>query len=156
MAPHRFVDFEAFVIGYGNELRRDDGIGPYVAREIASRRIPSVRTMTVHQLTPELAEELSAARFAVFVDAGADLSGEAVSIKRVEPSATAAAMTHASQPDCLLQLALIIFGSAPETWSLMVAAEDFSAGEGLSPGGRTNADAAVKQIEALLGRFWGH
>lgn len=33
----------AAVIGIGNELRRDDGIGPAVAAEIQHRDIPGVR-----------------------------------------------------------------------------------------------------------------
>ena len=54
------------VIGYGNELRRDDGLGPRVAASLAG---PGVRALAVRQLTPELAEEVATARLVVFVDA---------------------------------------------------------------------------------------
>jgi Ni,Fe-hydrogenase maturation factor len=57
------------VIGYGNTLRTDDGVGPYVATAVASWGLPGVVSVGVHQLTPELSELLASAELAVFVDA---------------------------------------------------------------------------------------
>ena len=50
------------VIGYGNTLRRDDAVGCLIADEVACWQRPGVRSMSVAQLTPELAAELAAAR----------------------------------------------------------------------------------------------
>ena len=47
------------VIGYGNELRGDDGAGIMVARRIAENPPPGVRSIVARQLTPELADELA-------------------------------------------------------------------------------------------------
>ena len=38
------------VIGYGNTLRSDDGVGPHIAQEVAAQGWPSVCSITVHQL----------------------------------------------------------------------------------------------------------
>ena len=48
---------DVLVIGYGNELRGDDGVGPRVARELSPRLGVSfgVSAIDVHQLMPELA-----------------------------------------------------------------------------------------------------
>ena len=50
------------VIGYGNELRGDDGAGPRVARAVAAHNLPGVQIITAHQLTPEMADGLAEAR----------------------------------------------------------------------------------------------
>ena len=69
---------DVLVIGYGNTLRGDDGIGPAVAGEIDRLAVPGVRVIVVHQLTPELAADLAACRRAVFIDAAT--TGEAVAV----------------------------------------------------------------------------
>ena len=57
------------VIGYGNSLRSDDGAGCRVADIVASWDLPYVRSLTVHQLTPELAEPIAQSDLTIFVDA---------------------------------------------------------------------------------------
>ena len=58
------------IIGYGNPLRGDDGVGWEVASRLAAT-IPeeAAHIMTVHQLTPELAESVSEAELVIFIDA---------------------------------------------------------------------------------------
>ena len=58
------------VIGYGNRLRGDDGVGWEVASRLAAA-VPSeaAHILTVHQLTPELAEPVSEADLVIFIDA---------------------------------------------------------------------------------------
>ncbi len=149
MAQHS-TDWMALIIGYGSEIRRDDGIGPYVARKIHVRRLPGVRILTPHQLTPELAEDLSAAQVAIFVDAHIDALRDPVAIQRIVPGNATASMTHTCRPDALLELARRVFGRAPDAWSVAIAGEEFGVGEGLSRAGKNNADAAAEQIEAFL------
>jgi Ni,Fe-hydrogenase maturation factor len=58
------------VIGYGNTLRRDDGVGVRVAEAVAADpRFAHVRVLAVHQLTPELALDIGSASLVIFVDA---------------------------------------------------------------------------------------
>jgi hydrogenase maturation protease len=57
------------VIGYGNEVRGDDGVGPRVARVVAGWQLPHVKALAVHQLLPELVESFAEASAVVFVDA---------------------------------------------------------------------------------------
>nr|MDQ2730551.1 hydrogenase maturation protease [Armatimonadota bacterium] len=60
----------ALVIGYGNPLRRDDGLGPMAAQRLAALADPlRVQVLTPYQLSPELAEPISQARFVLFIDA---------------------------------------------------------------------------------------
>jgi hydrogenase maturation protease len=136
------------VIGYGNPLRGDDGIGPAVAAAVAALNLPGVRVRVVHQLTPELAADLADARVAVFVDA-AD-GGEPVAAVRVEPSPDGGVMTHAADPRGLLALAVAVFGRAPEAWLVTAAGADFGFRDGLTAAGAENARAAAGRVERLV------
>lgn len=57
------------VIGYGNTLRGDDAVGPLVAEQVAIWNWPDVRSLPVHQLTPELAAEIAQVEAVFFIDA---------------------------------------------------------------------------------------
>jgi Ni,Fe-hydrogenase maturation factor len=57
------------VIGYGNDLRGDDALGPLAATAVAEWDMPGVQAIAAHQLMPELAEPLAQADLAIFVDA---------------------------------------------------------------------------------------
>lgn len=57
------------IIGYGNELRSDDGVGQRVSDTVATWKLPNVRALSVFQLTPELTENLATVNVAIFVDA---------------------------------------------------------------------------------------
>ena len=54
------------VIGYGNEPRGDDAIGPQVAQCVSAWSRPEVVGLAVHQLTPELAALLADVESRIF------------------------------------------------------------------------------------------
>lgn len=135
------------VIGYGNTLRRDDGVGPWVATQVAERLGDAVRCTAVPQLFPELAECIAHARCVVFVDAGPAAATMAVQALGVSESDVPPG-THVSDPRALLGLATALFGSRPQAWLLTVPGSDYSHGEGLSPQTRDGAAQAVAWILA--------
>jgi hydrogenase maturation protease len=147
------------VIGYGNDLRGDDAVGPLAARAIAKWDAPGVWALAVHQLTPELAEALAAADLAIFVDAclpAPTSSGteecEAGAIA-VEPLAAATRDTpsgHASDPRALLALAEALYGRHPAAWSIGVPAHNFELGAALSPQAERGLAAALQQVRDLI------
>lgn len=59
----------AVLIGIGNALRRDDGIGPAVAAAVNERDLPGVSVMACEGEPSQLLEAWSAVRLAVIVDA---------------------------------------------------------------------------------------
>jgi hydrogenase maturation protease len=141
---------EILVVGYGNELRGDDGIGPRVVEAIAAANYPGVRARTVFQLVPELAAELVEAGTIVFVDALADPSRIAVEMARLEAEEIADWSTHAADPRSLLALTRAVYGRTPEAWWLMVPGRNFALGEGLSPIAEANARRAVARLKRLI------
>ena len=123
------------VIGYGNTLRRDDALGCLIADEVGCWQRPGVRSMSLAQLTPELAAELAAAETAVFVDARKCSPSSELRIQ-VEPLSPRgqdwASLVHAITPCVLLGLCQAVFGQCPRAWLVSVPGSDFSFGEGLS------------------------
>jgi hydrogenase maturation protease len=142
------------IIGYGNTLRRDDGVGPKVAEAMAVLNLPGVRTLVCHQLTPELAEQISQSRAVVFVDAAVSAKGE-VELLEIQPSDAGQILAHATDPRSLLALAKQIYGHSPQAWSLAIPVDDLGFGDGLTTRAKAGFEIALKQIQALVKRGVG-
>jgi len=134
------------VIGYGNTLRRDDGVGPKVADAVAALALPGVRALACPLLTPELADPVSRARVAIFVDAAVDAPRE-VQMRKLAPAESSQVMAHAANPATLLALARDVFGHAPEAWWLTIPAQDLGIGEELSPLAQRGFEIAVQEVK---------
>lgn len=123
------------LIGYGNPLRGDDGVGWRVARWFEENADdPELQVIICHQLTPDLADDLSRVRLAVFVDARED--GEPGTI-RCEPVRAQAdvpsTFSHHVEPSLLLAIAEQTFHSAPRASLFTICGESFDYSENLSP-----------------------
>jgi len=136
------------VIGYGNTLRSDDGVGPRVAEAIEVLRLPWVHTFTCQQLSPEHAEMISKAERVVFVDAAVDAPCE-VQLRELLPGDTTQLMAHAADPRTMLALSRDVFGRAPKAWWLTIPAVNLEFGEVLSPQARRGLEEAVRKIQSL-------
>jgi hydrogenase maturation protease len=139
------------IIGYGNLLRRDDGVGVVVAERLAARPRRGVQIIACPQLTPELAEPISRAAAVVFVDAAAS-GPRQVRMRRVRPTAAIPFLAHGSSPALLLGLARALFGRQPPAWLLTIPGEDFGLGEGFSALAEAGVRTALEQLEAWLRR----
>lgn len=138
------------VIGYGNTLRGDDGVGPRVAEGVAKWGLPTVRALGVHQLTPELAEPLAAADLAIFVDARVPQADATVRVEPLAPAAHMAAISHSGDPRSLLGLARIAFGRSPRAWSITIPANATSIGTHLSLTAEHGVKEALEHIAHLV------
>jgi len=136
------------VIGYGNVLRRDDGVGPRVADAVEALHLPGVRTLVCQQLSPEHAEAVAQAQTVIFVDAAVDAPAE-VQLRKLEPGESTQLMAHAADPRTMLALARDVFGHAPEAWWLTIPAVKLGFGEDLSPDAQRGLERAVEEIKRL-------
>jgi len=136
------------VLGYGNTLRSDDGVGPRVAEDVAALNLPGVEAIAYPLLTPELAEPIANAGCVVFVDAALDAPSD-VELRLLKPAVSSQLMAHAADPSTLLALARDLFGHAPEACSLAIPVENIGIGEQLSPLAQHGAEIAVANIKAL-------
>jgi hydrogenase maturation protease len=142
------IEAEFLVIGYGNTLRGDDGIGPRVAEAVGHLRLPGVRTLICPLLTPELAGPISRAGTVIFVDAAVDAPNE-VLWRNLEPNETSQIMAHAANPRTMLSLARDVFGRVPVAWWLTIPAVDLGFREDFSPGVKKKFTEAVKKIQTF-------
>jgi len=136
------------VIGYGNTLRGDDGVGPRVAEAIEKLNLPRVRTLICQQLSPEYADPVSRAQTVVFVDAAVDAPRE-VQLRKLEPGESSQLMAHAADPRTLLALARDVFGHAPQAWWLTIPAVKLDFSEALTPEAQRGFAEAVEKIQEL-------
>jgi hydrogenase maturation protease len=142
------------VIGYGNPLRSDDGVGPaVVARLAGDPRLATADIRSEHQLTPELALDASGASLLVLVDAGAAEVPGQVTVRRLEPAADpATAWTHHVDPSALVGLARELWGAAPPVVVVSGGPASLELGEQLSPvvaaAVERAADAVMQVVEA--------
>lgn len=138
------------LIGYGNDLRGDDAAGQRAAAQVDAWGLPGVEVRTLHQLTPELAEPLAAARRAIFLDAHPASRGPHVRVRRLHPAAPTAHLAHTCDPQGLLALAQTAFGRSPEAWWITIPAADFSFGAPLSPLTARGLADALATVQRLL------
>jgi hydrogenase maturation protease len=138
------------IIGYGNELRGDDGLGPRVAEAIAAANYPAVHVRSVFQLVPELAAEVAEARMVVFVDALAAPGRVAVELTPVGAEENTDWSTHTADPRTLLALTRAVYGRTPEAWWLKAPGWSFDFGEGLSSAAEVNMRQAIARIKKLI------
>ena len=149
MADAPPVAFDTLIIACGNPMRGDDGIGPIVAEQVEASLPENLREQNrfiiTHQLLPELSLELAQARCAVLIDARVS-DTEPVGNVRVDTvlpeKYTASGMqscnpgtdlTHHWTFPRLLAMAEMLFGHAPEAYTVSVTAEAFDDADSLSP-----------------------
>jgi hydrogenase maturation protease len=140
---------EILVIGYGNELRSDDGAGPAVARAIEGLRLPGVHTLVLHQLTPELAENISTALAVIFVDARPASEAGSVEVFPLEAATQPEIRAHHSDPAAVLALAKTLCGRCPPAWLIAIPAADFALGESLSDVTKRGVAEAIQEVRKL-------
>jgi hydrogenase maturation protease len=146
------LQWNLLIIGYGNTLRSDDGVGPRVADAIAEMHWPGVETIHAALLAPELADPVSHARTVVFVDAAADRPDQPreVRLQPLEPAESSQIMAHAADPRTMLALSRDVFGHVPHAWWLTIPAEKMEFSEELTPVAARGCGEAVALIRAFF------
>lgn len=149
------------VIGYGNPLRCDDGVGPAVAARVAADpRMHGAAVLAEHQLAPELAADMAQADRVILIDAADGVPAGEVGVRVLgqgpmeEPASTPGdvdaggpPLTHHVSPASLAGLARELYGASPALVVVSVGAASFEMGEGLTP----SVDAAVPAaVEAVI------
>ncbi len=140
------------VIGYGNTLRSDDGAGQRVAEKIAQWELPEVRSLAVHQLTPELAEDISQADAVIFIDAVATNSENSISvqIRQLQAADDDTSLGHSCNPRSLLSVTQVLYGKVIKAYWVLIPAVNFDFGEELSSLTQRGIDIALNQVKQII------
>ena len=130
------------VVGFGNELRGDDGAGPHIAREVARWGKPGVAALALHQMVPELADRLADVEEVIFVDAS--VAVDRLTCEQVKPGGPT--IGHFACPGGLLALTRLVHGRAPSAWLIQIPAKTFDLGDRLSPETERAMAEAIRRI----------
>jgi len=140
------------IVGVGNTLMGDDGIGAYVASRIEGQHLPGVRAIHVQQMTSDLLDDMLKADHTIIVDAAVE--ADPVQFYKVEETAPAgASYSHYTSAIQLLKMAQLVYERNLSVYICAVGARDLTLGGNLSLYGKKNADQAVSTI---LGWINGH
>ncbi len=141
---------KTLVIGYGNVLRGDDGVGPAVADRLAALALKDVEVRSATQLQLEWAAEWSGYERVVLIDAAVE--GAPFSRERVWPGdgGEGDGGAHELPAGVLVALARVLYGRAPEVWRWRIRGESFGIGDELTSGVRTAADEVTERIARSL------
>ncbi len=120
------------VIGFGNPLRQDDGLGFHAVAALREAGVPA-ELLHVPELSPDLAERVAGADKVVFLDASSDGPAGEMSCQALAPAAEITPVSHGLSPATLLLYAQRLHGRAPQAVLVSVGGESFGAGDHLSP-----------------------
>jgi hydrogenase maturation protease len=140
------------VVGYGNALRSDDGLGWHAANLLADDpRLAGAEVLQRHQLMPELALDVAGASLVVLVDASHGLPAGAITVTDVgRASRAGTTWSHHLSPPSLVALAHELYGRAPEVFLVSAGVECFEAGDRLSPAGEAALPGVVDTVADLV------
>jgi hydrogenase maturation protease len=135
------------ILGYGNPLRSDDGLGWQVAVQLfRTNTSPEVLVLPCHQLTPELAEPISRAETVLFIDSTREGKPGELRCAELRSEPGPASFTHHVSPAGLLELSSELFGCCPRAYLLTICGECFELGEDLS----TSVSDRLQELKARV------
>ena len=141
------------IIGYGNPIRGDDGLGWRAAERLRELVTDAdVEILSLHQLAPELMDPLSQVDLAIFIDAAVGPEPGALSERRIEPHpSNSASFTHRATPEALLWAARALYGRAAEGRMISVTGADFDYSVDLSPTVEARLEDVVSAVMRSIG-----
>jgi hydrogenase maturation protease len=140
---------KVLVIGYGNTLRGDDAAGIRAA-ELIAKRLPEIECICMHQLMPELAEQIAVNDIVFFLDADVNAAqpNERLVVPGVELDQP---RTHFISPESLLSLSQHLYQQTPsKAYVVGIPASQFEFSEELSESTTKSVEESVTLVESLL------
>lgn len=139
------------VIGIGNPLRGDDGIGWAVVEALADVADGwGVTAVATHQLLPELLDTIHDVSAVIFVDASVNGQPGSVAVTAVQPSPDGPASSHQIGPAVLLAMGVELYGRMPPAHLITITGQDFGFHERLSPIVEQAVAETLRQIAKVI------
>lgn len=136
------ADTSTLLIGYGNQGRGDDGLGPAFAARIEDMRLPGLAVDIDYQLTVDHALMIADVDRVIFADAAMGRA-EPFFFETVELVGEPDIASHSLTPVAVLSLAKILYGHAAEAFVLGISGAVFGdVREGLSSSALNNLELA--------------
>ena len=139
------------VIGIGNPLRGDDGVGWVVVEALAEvAEAWGITAVHTHQLLPELIDDFSQASQVIFVDASVVGQPGSIVVTPIQPTLDGPAASHQMHPGVLLALGARLYGRMPAAHLITITGRNFGYTETLSAPVEQAVTAVLHQIQQLI------
>lgn len=151
------------VIGYSSDAKGDHTVGIQVANHVSDWNMPSVQSVAVCQLTPNLVNDLASVDYAFFVSPCPKssqtetlqldpivASSKPSRIEQSGPIRSNLEDTHSYTPIMLLSLAHRLFGHSPQAWRLRIPTASTDCNQRLSSTTQRGYDRALRTIEKFF------
>ena len=137
------------IVGIGNTIRSDDGVGAYVVSEIGKQHIPGVEIRLAQQLNLEFLEEAIEFEKILLVDAA--FSDEGLVFRKILSDGDQPVISsHHLSPELFLYLAKRIYHKDLDLYLCSIGGKSFGLGEQFSDFVTLLAKKAVSEICAFL------
>ncbi|HLO80445.1 MAG TPA: hydrogenase maturation protease [Chitinophagaceae bacterium] len=138
------------ILGTGNTLRSDDGIGAYVCQQLEILNLEGVTIHNIHQLQTEWLDELADFNTVLIVDAAIN-NNDVINIVPIDRAVSISSnISHHINVNLLADLMTTMNNSRVHFYTCAIPGENFDFGENLSSRGRKNAERAVGLITHWL------
>ena len=139
---------KTLLIGYGNPLRGDDGVGWVMANRLAE--VEGITAVSAHQLLPELIDQIADVDCVIFVDATVQGKPGDIAVREIHPDTMGLATSHGMEPVVMLAYVDQLYGRCPRAYLVTITGEDFGYTENLSPLITSKLKELQNEISALI------
>jgi hydrogenase maturation protease len=148
------------IVGYGNALRTDDGLGWHAAARLSDDpRLRGTQVLWQHQLAPELAVDVSKASLVILIDVSVEEEPGAISVRRLDAAGggpdAGSAWSHHVEPGALVALARKLWGASPPVFVVSVGAASLDVGDRLSPAVEAALPGVVEAVVEIVAEHSG-
>ena len=138
------------VLGWGNESRGDDGLGPALTRRIEALGLPHVTAIEDFQLQIEHAMDLDGADLALFLDASV-VAAHPFTFTETGPREGLTHTSHAMAPEAVLDVVTRVLGRRPPpAFVLAIRGDAFELGTELGEAAAERLEAAWDFVRPLI------
>ena len=130
-APRTNKKAKTLLIGYGNPLRGDDGVGWVMANRLVE--VEGLTAVSAHQLLPELIDQIAEVDRVIFVDATVQGKPGDIAVQQIHPDTMGLVTSHGMEPVVMLAYAEQLYGRCPTAYLVTITGQDFGYKENLSP-----------------------
>lgn len=138
---------DIILVGIGNSLRADDGVGEYVCF-ILKNKYPLINALIVHQLDITMLNELNQFSSVIFIDASIETSQ--VTFDRISEHTSGPSFSHHVNANMIAELNKQLYNSNTEFYLCSVGADDFNFSTHISNNTKLNGDKAIELINEWI------
>jgi len=139
---------KTLLIGVGNPLRGDDGIGQWICEQAAKWKLQHLHVRTMQQLHIDLLEELQ--NFSAVIIADASKQAEPATLEEVDGSETGYASSHHADAATLRALHKNLYQQSIVWHALAIKASKFDMGQPISKETLANGAVALQLLKQHL------